>query len=140
MVPDRRPPHIPLMRGLWESCSMPELPEVQTVVTSLRPRVTGATVAGVRMNRTDIVSPGGVDLAPLLTGRTIASVERRAKRIVFTLDGGQRFYVHLGMTGQLTVERVGAPVRPHTHMVLELRHGGTKARRQEGWELRCWDP
>jgi formamidopyrimidine-DNA glycosylase len=106
---------------------------------SLRPRVTGATLARVRVNRIDIVSPAGVDLPPLLTGRAITAVERRAKRIVFTLEGGERFYVHLGMTGQLTVEPPGAPVRPHTHMVFELRRG-TKARRHEGLELRFRDP
>ena len=73
MVADVRPCHTPLMRGSWESCSMPELPEVQTVVTTLRPRVTGATLAVVRLNRTDIVSPVGVDLGPLLTGRAVVS-------------------------------------------------------------------
>jgi formamidopyrimidine-DNA glycosylase len=114
------------------------LPEVQTVVTTLRPRVTGATLGAVRLNRTDIVSPAGVDLAPLLTGRAVASVDRRAKRIVFTLDGGERFYIHLGMTGQLTVESPDAPVRPHTHLVIEL--GPRGARSERGCELRFRDP
>jgi formamidopyrimidine-DNA glycosylase len=121
---------------------MPELPEVQTVVTSLRPRVTGATLAAVRLNRSDIVSPAGVDLQALLTGRAVASIDRRAKRIVFTLDGGERFYVHLGMTGQLTVEAAGAEVRAHTHLVIELRSdGGSERRSDEGkMELRFRDP
>ena len=99
---------------------MPELPEVQTVVTTLRPRVTGAKVAAVRLYRSDIVTPPGTDLASLLTGRCIALIDRRAKRIVMTLDDCNRFYIHLGMTGQLTVESPDAPLKKHTHLVFEL--------------------
>jgi formamidopyrimidine-DNA glycosylase len=121
---------------------MPELPEVQTVVSTLRPRVTGVRVGRVRLNRTDIVSPAGTDLAPLLEGRAITGVERRAKRIVFTVDGCDQFYVHLGMTGQLTVERAGAPVRTHTHLVLELEKPEVRSQKSEGegMELRFRDP
>ena len=53
---------------------MPELPEVQTVVSSLGPRVAGARVVAVQLNRTDIVTPMGTDLASLLVGRTISGV------------------------------------------------------------------
>jgi formamidopyrimidine-DNA glycosylase len=121
---------------------MPELPEVQTVVSTLRPRVSGVRVGRVRLNRADIVSPAGTDLAPLLEGRAITGVERRAKRIVFTVDGCDQFYVHLGMTGQLTVEAAGAPVKTHTHLVLELSDGATERRSDEGGgrELRFRDP
>jgi len=100
---------------------MPELPEVQTVVSGLRPRVVGRVISRVQMHRTDIVSPAGIDLAPLLMGRMISGIERRAKRIVFALDDRAQFYVHLGMTGQLTIEPAKAEVRNHTHMVIELK-------------------
>ena len=99
---------------------MPELPEVQTVVTSLRPRVTGRVVSGVTLHRTDILSPEGIDLIGAVKGRRITSVERRAKRVVFTLDDANRFYVHLGMSGQLTVESPSAEVRKHTHLILHI--------------------
>jgi formamidopyrimidine-DNA glycosylase len=58
-----------------------------------------------------------------LQGRRVESVTRRGKRIVFTLDDGNRFYVHLGMTGQLTVTQRDAAVLPHTHVELELDNG-----------------
>lgn len=121
---------------------MPELPEVQTVVTTLRPKVIGATIAAVRLHRTDIVTPQETDLPPLLQGRTITSVDRRAKRIVFTLDDGNRFYIHLGMSGQLTAERAGDEVRKHTHLVMTLEKRGTTSgkREAEGIELRFRDP
>lgn len=120
---------------------VPELPEVQTVVTTLRPRLTGARVVAVHLARADILSPAGTDLPPLLTGRTVASVDRRAKRIVFTLDDGNRFYIHLGMTGQLTVESPEAPPKNHTHLTIEFAEA---ARRMTGparpFHLRFRDP
>ena len=102
---------------------MPELPEVQTVVDTLRPVAVGRTLASVDVRRPDVVEPRSADLAALLTSRTVISLDRRAKRIVFTLDDGNRFYVHLGMTGRLTVEPADAPLLPHTHVVLHLAGG-----------------
>jgi formamidopyrimidine-DNA glycosylase len=99
---------------------MPELPEVQTVVTTLRPKVLGRTIGRVVSLRRDIVTPAGIDLAARLAGRTVRSVERRGKRIVFTLDDANRFYIHLGMTGQVTVVKPEAPPLPHTHLELDL--------------------
>lgn len=99
---------------------MPELPEVQTVVDTLRPRVLGRTITRVRLARPDIVTPADFDLAIGLSGQVISSIERRGKRIVFTLASGDRFYIHLGMTGRLTVQSRSAPVPRHTHLVLEL--------------------
>jgi formamidopyrimidine-DNA glycosylase len=113
---------------------MPELPEGQTVVSTLAPRVTGARVRRVQLNRTDIVSPMGIDLAGLLKGRKITAVDRRAKRIVFTVDGCDRFYIHLGMSGQLTLEAPGAEVKRHTHLVVTLDVTG------KAIELRFRDP
>src|SRR3954462_15491438 len=102
---------------------MPELPEVQTVVTTLKPRVVGKTIARVVSLRADIVTPSDVTLPALLQGRRIESVDRRGKRIVFALDDGNRFYIHLGMTGQLTVTSTDTPLPSHTHLELDL--GGT---------------
>ena len=113
---------------------MPELPEVQTVVSTLAPRITGARVGRVQLNRTDIVSPMGIDLAELMEGRTITAVDRRAKRIVFTVDGCDRFYIHLGMSGQLTLETPGAEVRSHTHLIVTLDVAGKTI------EMRFRDP
>lgn len=107
---------------------MPELPEVETVVRTLRPRVTGQKIIAVTLHRTDIVTPKEISLAPLLMDRTIASVDRRAKRIVITLDDCNRFYIHLGMTGQLVVESADAVVKPHTHFVLDLQDNSKQIR------------
>jgi formamidopyrimidine-DNA glycosylase len=112
---------------------MPELPEVQTVVDTLRPRVVGRTIARVFLNRRDILTPSDADLAKYLTDRRIRDISRRGKRIVFTLDTAERFYIHLGMTGQLTVQPISAPHAPHTHLRLQLDAAGDA-------ELRFVDP
>ncbi len=96
---------------------MPELPEVQTVVESLRPRLRGRCFAVPLHLRGDIVRPRGFDLAGAMAHRTIIGIDRRAKRIVFCLEGGDRFFIHLGMSGRLTVEQADAPILPHTHLI-----------------------
>src|SRR3954454_1991366 len=102
---------------------MPELPEVQTVVDTLRPRLLGRRIVRVVHVRPDIVSPPDVDLRRKLRGRTVRDIRRRAKRVMFTLDNAEQFYIHLGMTGRLTVEPAVAEVMKHTHFIAELDGG-----------------
>lgn len=102
-----------------KSC-MPELPEVQTIINTLAPRVAGARILQVAHLRADMVHPPACALAARLTGHIIKSIHRRAKRIIFTLADGSRFYIHLGMTGRLTLEPPDAPIQKHTHFILEI--------------------
>ena len=106
---------------------MPELPEVQTVVDTLRPRLLGRRIVSIPTLRADIVTPTDLDLPAHLTGRSVVDLARRGKRIVFTLDDGNRFYIHLGMTGRLTIEPSDAPVQKHTHAIILI---GKKGRMQ----------
>ncbi len=99
---------------------MPELPEVQTVVNSLTPRISGAVIRAVDLRRRDIVTPDGIDLRAKLTGRRIESIDRRGKRIVFSLDDGNRFYIHLGMSGRLMLESPDAEILKHTHLLIDF--------------------
>jgi len=107
---------------------VPELPEVQTVVNTLSPRLVGGTFRRVAHVRGDIVEPTGFGLAMALTGRTVSAITRRGKRIVITLDDGNAFYVHLGMTGRLTIEKANAPVPLHTHFIADLATGAAQLR------------
>ena len=99
---------------------MPELPEVQTVVTTLSPRLVGGTFRRVAHLRPDIVRPRGFDLTGAVTGRTVSQIARRGKRIVLKLDDGNAFYIHLGMTGRLMIVTPAAPIEPHTHLIADL--------------------
>jgi formamidopyrimidine-DNA glycosylase len=99
---------------------MPELPEVQTVVSSLIPKILGQRIRSVELLRSDILHPEEVDLAKHLTGKRVEQIARRAKRIVFTLETGHRFYIHLGMSGRLTLESPTAPIPKHTHLIVHF--------------------
>ena len=107
---------------------MPELPEVETVVRTLRPVLLNRRLARIELTRTDIVTPAGCDLSERLRGRTVTDITRRGKRIILTLDDENRFYVHLGMTGRLTVESSNAPVEKHTHFIANLSDRGRQLR------------
>src|SRR5262245_7743879 len=99
---------------------MPELPEVQTVVTTLAPRVVGRRIIRVVHARGDMITPSGFDLPAALRNRTVSALTRRGKRIVFQMDDANAFFVHLGMTGRLSVDAADTPLEPHTHLVFEL--------------------
>ena len=114
---------------------MPELPEVQTIVTTLATKAAGRTITGIDIVRADYVHPAGEDVADHLRGREILAVERRGKRIIFTLDNGEHFLIQLGMTGRLTIEAVGSERLLHTHVVLTLHRAGAAA-----IELHLHDP
>src|ERR1700737_5279891 len=117
---------------------MPELPEVETIVRDLRPQLAGRRIESVQLTRDPAIRgrlvrfPDATRFVRRLRGRTIKSVERRGKYLVLPLDqNGQRFIVHLGMTGHLRVwEPEEAPVR-HTHF---------RALLDRGLELRYDDP
>jgi len=104
---------------------MPELPEVETVVRGLRLALPGRTIAGLRLGKTDFIEDPAV-LAAALPGARIQEVRRFGKFIGLRLESGpagngagrrpQWLFVHLGMTGRLTVCRADAPVWPHTHV------------------------
>ena len=102
---------------------MPELPEVETVVRTLRPAVAGCEILRVELLRDDFAAPAGFDWPAALVGRTVADVSRRAKRIVFALDDGRRFFAHLGMTGQLRFGERGRETPKHTHVRVTFAHG-----------------
>jgi formamidopyrimidine-DNA glycosylase len=94
---------------------MPELPEVETVVRTLRPRVVGRRILAVRaLSR--FVAPKPLDG---VVGRRILAVERAAKHILLVLDAGF-LCIHLGMTGTL---RAGGKSGPHTRAVFQLDRG-----------------
>ena len=98
---------------------MPELPEVETVVRTLAPYLTGRTIVSARFT-SRFVTPGNrAKLARQVAGRRIESVSRRGKFIVLRLDEGV-LAVHLGMTGKLLASGVETA---HTHGNFTLDEG-----------------
>ncbi|MFN2389396.1 MAG: bifunctional DNA-formamidopyrimidine glycosylase/DNA-(apurinic or apyrimidinic site) lyase [Actinomycetota bacterium] len=97
---------------------MPELPEVESVRRQLDPRLTGRTVARVRVDPIPTV-PRQFLATDLLEGRTIAHVGRRGKFLIAPLDRGLELVMHLGMTGSFSFETPDAYARAE----LELDDG-----------------
>lgn len=97
---------------------MPELPEVQTVVSELNKKLAGRKIKRVTVNMGKIVSIGPQTVSnirdtsqktvnefeKLLTGRKFLSVKRRGKMLIFNVDGPLSLLVHLKMTGQFIFE------------------------------------
>ncbi len=101
---------------------MPELPEVEVVRRGLDAHVTGRTLSSVdvlhpRPVRRDPRGPAG--FAAALIGRRVAAVRRRGKYFWLALDNEDALLGHLGMSGQMLVQPVGAPDERH----LRVRFG-----------------
>jgi formamidopyrimidine-DNA glycosylase len=98
---------------------LPELPEVETVVRTIAPYLTGRRIVAARFS-SRFVTPGNrAKLARQVAGRKIESVRRRGKFIVIALDEGT-LVVHLGMTGKLLA---AGPETKHTYGVFTLDDG-----------------
>lgn len=85
--------------------TMPELPEVETIVRDLRPVLVGRRVVGVETDwpkyfqfpKTTAAFKRGV------IGRTITAIDRRGKRIVIHLDADRLLVIHQKISGRLLV-------------------------------------
>jgi formamidopyrimidine-DNA glycosylase len=84
--------------------SVPELPEVETMVRDLAPRLEGRRIAQVQLRKTDVLREVTKRrLIKTLHGNTIEQVYRRAKHAVFRLSSGHRMIIQPRMTGSLIV-------------------------------------
>lgn len=110
---------------------MPELPEVETIVAEIRPKLVEAVIRSIRI-RPDYLRTSGTRLDRALAGRRIVGVSREGKWIVLTLSDGARCVMHLGMSGRLTIEPSAANEALHTHFVMRFE--------ARGEELRLRDP
>jgi formamidopyrimidine-DNA glycosylase len=132
---------------------MPELPEVETIVRGLAPRLRGRRIESVWWSGKALHLRRKVDvrgLRAVAIGRAIAGVRRIGKFILVAvaapavewepskgsrppaMSSGRQsrpsldasgVLIHLGMTGQLRVEPAGAARAPHTHVAFGLAGG-----------------
>jgi formamidopyrimidine-DNA glycosylase len=115
---------------------MPELPEVETVRRGLEPAMAGRRIARAEARRPDLRFPFPERFAERLTGQRVARLDRRAKYLLFRLDGGETLLAHLGMSGRFTVHQANSVRKPgdfvyapvtlekHDHVVFDMEDGG----------------
>jgi formamidopyrimidine-DNA glycosylase len=116
--------------------TMPELPEVETVVRGLRRSILGRRILSVRLGKTDFIDDPAA-LEQHLPGRRIETIERFGKFMLLRLSGAMgdthtpengdaapaSLLVHLGMTGLLAPSSAAQPCGKHTHVCLTLDDG-----------------
>jgi formamidopyrimidine-DNA glycosylase len=105
---------------------MPELPEVETIRRDLLPLVVGRTIAEAWVSPN---APRLVQLTPpaefvrQIAGRRIEGISRRGKYLLFNLDAGLTWALHLRMTGRLLHRKAACPEDPHLRATLRLDDG-----------------
>ncbi len=105
---------------------MPELPEVETIRRDLIPLVAGRTIteAWVSENAPRLVQlVSREQFCGGIAGRRIQDISRRGKYLLFNLDRGLVWAVHLRMTGRLLHRESACPDDPHLRASFRLDDG-----------------
>jgi formamidopyrimidine-DNA glycosylase len=104
---------------------VPELPEVETVRTTLEPALVGRQFERVEIADPRVTRPVDPDeIARELQGEVVDAVERRGKYLVFRFRSGRVLLIHLRMTGSLRHTRDGTlEDDPYRRAVVSLDDG-----------------
>lgn len=94
---------------------MPELPEVETVVSGLKNHVVGKTIKNVIVRNKSLRWQIPDDLNELISNKKILSLTRRAKYLLFEFNHGY-LLMHLGMSGKLYIKTENDEVKKHDHI------------------------
>lgn len=110
---------------------MPELPEVEVVRRGLEEHVVGRTVERVEVLHPRVVRRhplGSADFTARLAGQRIDATRRRGKYLWLETGDGHAVLAHLGMSGQMRVQPVGAPDESHLRMRISFADNGSELR------------
>jgi formamidopyrimidine-DNA glycosylase len=103
---------------------MPELPEVEWVARTLRPKLVGKRITAVETSGKKLRRPVERDkLNQLAVGATVETVSRIGKYLLIDLSSGATLLSHLGMTGWYFFARPEVAREKHTHVVFSLDSG-----------------
>ena len=96
---------------------MPELPEVETIVRGLAPRLAGRRILSAEFRCARVLRGD----PQRIVGKTIRTVRRHGKYILIDFaDASASLGIHLGMTGKLLLDpQLGV----HSHAILTLDRG-----------------
>ncbi len=108
---------------------MPELPEVQTIVSTLRdggrgaPSILGKQIITAKVSwQKTVAQPDLLTFQQKITGEEIRDIRRRGKFVWIGLRSAHLF-IHLRMSGDLRVEPSTSPLQSHDRMWLEFSDG-----------------
>ncbi|MEO1537405.1 MAG: bifunctional DNA-formamidopyrimidine glycosylase/DNA-(apurinic or apyrimidinic site) lyase [Pseudomonadota bacterium] len=110
---------------------MPELPEVETVRTGLKPTMEGAVITETEVNRPDLRWPFPDRMAERLRNVRVDQLRRRSKYLLADLSSGETLLIHLGMSGRILIS--GDPLgqfhlthpapEKHDHVIFHMASG-----------------
>lgn len=101
---------------------MPELPEVQTVVSDLQPILPGLKFVGLSSKVPKVVLPS-VDAFENLEGLRVLEVFRRGKFICILFENEKVVTIHLRMTGRIIVSDAEDEALPFERNRLDFSNG-----------------
>jgi formamidopyrimidine-DNA glycosylase len=104
---------------------MPELPEVETIVSDLHKQgVVGERVIAVNINwPRSIAIPSHQQFIKTAKNKTIKDIRRRAKYLVFELNENYFLLLHLRMSGRLNLCKRNDLRSVHEHVILSFASG-----------------
>lgn len=106
---------------------MPELPEVETIVRDLRPRVLGRRFVNAEFYWPRLVQNLPQDeFRRRIEGAEIVQLERRGKYLIFHING-HRLVMHLMMSGSLCLQPVNADLKKYLSANFYLDDGSRLA-------------
>ncbi|MBL93306.1 MAG: formamidopyrimidine-DNA glycosylase [Myxococcales bacterium] len=102
---------------------MPEGPEVEVVRQSLEEVLLHQRIARVKVSDKALRRPVTQKDFNFLKGAVVQQCLRRGKFLYCLTGPHQGFWCRLGMAGKLLWQNKGAPLRPHSHVVLHFDNG-----------------
>ena len=93
---------------------MPELPEVQTVIDGIKPKIINNKIVDFKKYISKLRYPISQSIKNKIIGKLVMAVYRRAKYIIIDLEGNQSIIIHLGMSGRIIISE-SADRHPDKH-------------------------
>lgn len=101
---------------------MPELPEVETTKAGIIPVALHQTISAIIIRAPKLRWPIPKNIAKILPGQTVLSIERRAKYLLLNFANGT-LIMHLGMSGRLRALTEQLPTEKHDHVDICFSNG-----------------
>jgi formamidopyrimidine-DNA glycosylase len=103
---------------------MPELPEVETVVRTLRPILIGSTIDSITFKYSKMIHPSVSLFEKKLKGQTFKNIERIGKFIIFFFTNQAVVVTHLRMEGKfIEIKQPLDPLTRFAHLIFHLNDG-----------------
>ena len=100
---------------------MPELPEVETVINGIKPRILNQVIQDCLLYTQKLRYYVTKDFRNNIINARIKSVQRRAKYILINLDNLKTIIIHLGMSGRIAIMSNNEDSEfKHTHLLIKF--------------------